>query len=308
MIFRPPHLKFLVVLIICILPIAAWGQQITFTYNPPDSTQSEVILTTEEKVISAMQDYTHKRIDHFREMYVKTDSNYNISRTLINSEAYFNNELQDTSNLSFLIDRPLVYIADFDGHLDSLTGYAKWQDAILSGWHKEFSEDMPHYYDYKPFFVRTLIDWNARLGNFAGRTFAIGDTIQLVDTVINLEGTSIIAKKIWFAEMLNYNGANCVKIEYEHNIDKIYSEEYTQAQNDSIAGSDYDFPKFTSDSLKDHTIVKGRQIINPATMLIYYTNDESTTISSGVMYGGLYLATQQRINKECIVEYEFKKR
>jgi hypothetical protein len=304
--FSQPKSIGLIISIIFILPVIAVAQSVTFTFNPPDSTRSTIFATTNETEIAMMNETNKRRIDHYEELYVKTDSNFTVTGTLLTTDSYDDEVDESRTDIAFMIGMPLTYVIDSEGRLDSLVGYERWQQAIFEHNEDGFAMDMPHYFDYEPFFIRITTDWKNQVGDFVGKTFEIGDTIYVTDTVTNIEGTSIIEKKVWFAEMTDYDGARCVVIEYEHSIDMTYSEIYKDALRESFSDpeSDYGDPDF--EILDDHTDVKGKQIMDPATMLIYYSYEESAETMQIQMFGGLNFAAQTYTVEESKSEYEFK--
>ncbi len=304
--FSQKKLIGLIISIVFILPVIAAAQSVTFTFNPPDSTRARVFLTTNESAIAMMDKTEKKRIDHLEELYLKTDSNFIIKGTLLTTDSYYDEMDTHTTNLSCLIGIPLAYVVDLDGRLDSLDGFQRWQEAFLYGNQDGFAMDMPHYFDYEPFFIRISTDWKNQVGDFVGKTFEIGDTLYITDTVTNIEGTSIIAKKVWFAEMTDYDGFNCVVIEYEHSIDKVYSEIYEDAIRESFSDPELDYLDSDFKVLDDHSEVQGKIIMDPSTMLIFYTYEESMGTLQIRMYGGLNFAAQTNTIEEVKSEYDFK--
>ncbi len=292
MIFRPPHLKLLIVLIICILPIAAWGQQITFTYNPPDGScaisKSSIIDTT---TFFGGRRVT-KRIFQAKEVNRRMDSNVFLISTILNSEKYIDDEKQDESELDHVIGLPLTYIVDFDGRLDSLAGYEAFRDSIIINQSTEISEYFPQYYDYWPFFIATSQEWNNQTGDFAGKTVKIGDTLILVDTIENLVCTQYIRKTIRFADLIKYGGEECLLIEFEYSIDKDYSEIFSNAFNAFLTKSALYNLDSKAKILEGHVATIGREILDPKTMMIYYRHRESIELTRYQMYGSSIANTQ----------------
>lgn len=301
----PKYIALIAILLFCI-PAFVIAQEITFTFNPPDSTTSNVFVTNEETHKIIMEESKTNRVDQYEELYLKTDSGFSVTGTLLSTVAFENGEKQEANILSPFVGVPLKYIVDPYGSLDSIVGYPVLQDSLTIGSMADFAEDMPHYYDYEPYFIRVATDWQYQLRDFAGRTFRIGDTLRIVDTVNNIEGTIYITKKVWLAEMTAYDGVDCVVIEYVHSIDMDYSEMYTDAISTYYTDPDYSFLNSDFEVLGDHTDTKGQQIMDPSTMLIYYTREEKTETLQVGMYGGLEMATQVHTIHEAKTVYDIK--
>ncbi len=302
------HLNYpgLIALILFCIPAFVIAQEITFTFNPPDSTESASYSTGEKIEISMGEKTVTNNTNKSNELYYKTDSNFVLSSNLISTETYIDGEKQEKSRLSSLVGMNIKYIIGFDGQLDSIEGHSACRDSILNSDFAEFADIMPNYYDYEPFFIRIASEWKSEIGNFAGKTFAIGDTLRIMDTVNNIEGTSLITQKIWFAEMREYDGVNCVVIEYENSIDLLYSEMYMDAIKVAFEDPDDPDSDIGFKILSDHTEVKGKEIMDPSTMLTYYSHEESIELISMLIYGGIQMASQIHTIDESKTDYKFK--
>ncbi len=300
------HLISAIAIFIMILSAALPAQEITFTFDPPDSGSVIINSTMIDTMTYVGGQMTSRRTYSTKVDSYKTDTNIIMVNTILNSEKYIDDQLQDESELGPVVGLQLTFYLDFDGHLDSLGGWEAYRDSILKYQSTETSQYFPQYYDYVPFFILVSTEWNNQLGVFIGRTVNIGDSLILTDTIENIDGIQYVTRKFRFTDLVDYGGLGMAGIDFEYSSDKEYSDIFADSLASFLARSFGASGSFKLEILKDHIDLKGRELLQPEQMGAYYINRESLEIMTLRAYGGMDLTIQlKRIEEhKCVFNPE----
>ncbi len=291
-----------VLLIIIALVKTTIAQEISFTFNPPDSTRATEYTTKIEDGKAAFGETSSKCNLHSSLLLEKSNANFVITSILHDIECIRDGEIDTENEFSAMQNVPFVMIIDSNFRLDSLANYEEMRDSMITKDPYGTAEYMPETFDYEPVIINASRIWKKHIADFHGKTAEIGDTWTIVDTINNLNFTEIVEKTITFTELIEYNGIECVVIEFEHLSELHFTEYYEEAMGKLYLESEEPTEYF---ELLGSTIKStGKWIIDPATMLYYYEHTEDNETLKMNMYGGMEVSVQTKTVTETRTKYE----
>ncbi len=294
----------LAILIKFLLPNEAPAQGITFTFNPPDSAAGTEYISEIETTTFMFEEETTRTNAQASFLFEKTDTAYILTSILEQSQSLRNGEEVENYEFDALVGLPFILLLDTDGRLDSIIGYEAIRDSITKKDPTGYSQYAPESHEYEPYFINVSRTWKNHIGDFHGKTAEIGDTWNITDTVSNIEYTEINSKTITFTELIEYNETECVLIKFEHSIDLEFTDYYEEALGKMLFESEEPTEYF--ELLGGTASMKGKWILDPATMLYYYEHEERTETVQIKVYGGMEVSIQTETISETRTKYENK--
>jgi hypothetical protein len=278
------------------------AQEISFTFNPPDSTRAIEYTTKIEDEKAAFGETSSRCNLRSSLLFEQSDTNFVITSVLLDIECIRDGEIDTQNEFSAMQNVPFVMIIDSNLRLDSLANYEEIRDSMITKDPYGTAEYMPETFDYEPLIINASRVWKNHIGDFHGKSAEIGDTWTVVDTINNLNFTEIVEKTITFKELIEYNGIECVVIEFEHLSKLHFTEYYEEAMGRLYLESEEPTEYF---ELLGSTIkTTGKWIIDPSTLLYYYEHTEDNETLKMNMYGGMEISVQTRTIAETRTKYE----
>ncbi|MBD3218311.1 MAG: hypothetical protein GF310_08545 [candidate division Zixibacteria bacterium] len=283
-------------------PSSLTAQEISFTFNPPDSTRATEYTTKVEDEKAAFGETSSKCNLRSSLLFEKSDTNIIITSILHDIECIRDGEIDTENEFSAMQNVPFVMIIDSKLRLDSLANYEEMRDSMITKDPYGAAEYMPETFDYEPVIINASRVWKNHIADFHGKTAEIGDTWTIVDTINNLNFTEIVEKTITFTELIEYNDVGCVVIEFEHLSELRFTEYYEEAMGKLYLESEEptEYFELLGSSIK----TTGKWIIDPATMLYYYEHTEDNETLKMNMYGGMEISVQSTTVTETRTRYQ----
>ncbi|MFH1052422.1 MAG: hypothetical protein V1779_16005 [bacterium] len=263
-------MKLIWIALIFLFTNTVFSQEITFVFNPPDTSYREILKTTK---ISFVNDEKQKE----DEINVKTKieiSKKGHGYELKQSPLFISSKRDghDFHNpiFMFLTNIPTRGEIDSSGNLTHVIGYEHIIPRAQTELPKEVVEAMMLVANEEAMINKAKAEWNARISEFSGNTFKIGDMLSAQGKFPLPNGEVLTYFSIiQVAEIVDTLGKKCIKIIFKNSSN---SEDLASFLGYSVEDVKELFDFNANSGLTTYIKLsgEGERVIDPSTMLIYY--------------------------------------
>lgn len=179
-----PRSKTLYVVIgLCCAVSRADAETISFHFAPPDDTAYiQTLVTEREREIEGMA----KQVDRIetRTAYaIKRDgSDYIIAATPMSSQTTRDGQVVSDPIQNLFQGSPITFVVAADGKLKEVRGYDALTEKMQKSLPPEIAKALAPELNERMMVARETAEYNGRIGNFAGKDYTVGETIDEAST------------------------------------------------------------------------------------------------------------------------------
>jgi|GEM_PF-4298044 len=246
-----------------------FSQEIYFTFNPPDTTYKEILKTRKTTLVNGKKQKEDEISVTTKYDIKKVAGGFELKQSPLAISSKRDGKMFHNPIFMFLTNIPTRGEIDGKGNLKHVVGYEHIIPRAQTELPKEVVEAMMLVANEEAMISKAKADWNARISEFSGNSFHVGDMLS-AQGKFSLPNGEVLTffSVIKIADTVDYMGEKCVKILF---------------RNSSIPEELASFMGYHEEEMKDifdinanaelTTQIKlsgdGERIINPATMLIY---------------------------------------
>lgn len=254
--------------------------EVTFTYAPPDGTKLvESVVTTRDKKLEGLGrqiDVTESRVSI---VIRRVEEGFLATVTPISLKMTRNGEAQSDIFSDILKDVVVTYHIGPDGRLTKIDGYAGLVDKVRKSAPPEVLTALAQTFSEEALVARDTAEWNGRIGDYAGASVTIGDTI-VSDAPFALPSgeTVTIHNVISFPRREPCPAGSCLRVVVQYASDAQALSELATDIVSELSEIIEAEPRTTGTS-ESRISGEASWLIDPATML-FYAKTMSRTIST----------------------------
>lgn len=239
----------LATLVLLLLPLrvarsAESAETVTFRFAPPDGiTYLESVVLTRTLEVQGAAQRTDLQKGQARVRIDRTPDGWTVTGTPVSMSVETDGKPVESPLLDAMKEVVAVYRLDPQGSFLSVQGYEGLLDKVAKSLPAEEVKALEKVLDPASLAAREKTEWSARIGDFAGRTFALGSSWDSEAPFALPSGGEVrLRTRTELAERTRCGGGDCVRLRFRY---------------DSAAA---DAPQVSG---------TGERVIDPATMLIY---------------------------------------
>lgn len=198
--------------------LAGSKDKVTLVFSPKD--QSVVTETVNAVLIKKIGTEVIKDESKVktRLLFHKTEKGWDIKALPVEIEMKRNSEVVANPVSQILMDNPVVYKIDKDGHIKDVKGYAEIQKSLYQTFNMDYADAVAKVFNEKDMKQKAFLEWNMRTGNYVGKT-VYNDFISLDKQDIYLSKDNSLTCDIKTRFLLNqtFKNKNLLKIIITYN-------------------------------------------------------------------------------------------
>ncbi|ROL61644.1 hypothetical protein D9V86_04740 [Bacteroidetes/Chlorobi group bacterium ChocPot_Mid] len=247
----------------------AVSQEINFKFNPPDTTYKEILRTKKVTIVNGKKQKEDEIKVTTKYDIKKVASGYELKQSPLAISSKRDGKMFHNPIFMFLTNIPTKGEIDKNGNLTHVIGYEHIIPRAQTELPKEVVESMMLVANEEAMINKAKAEWNARISEFSGNTFHLGDMLSAQGKFPLPNGEVLtFFSVIKIADTLEFMGNKCIKITFHNSSSPEelasilgYSQDDLKEVFDVNANSDISTQiKLSGD---------GYRIIDPETMLIF---------------------------------------
>jgi hypothetical protein len=179
---RPERRPALAPLLACaVLALAAGGdpERVSFRFAPPDGTDcTQMLSVTRTKVFAGLGSQVDRWESVTRLDFERSDDGYTVTATPVSLEMSRDGEPVQDPVRDLLEDIVIRYRIGSDGRIQSVQGFEGLREKLQAAFPPEVAANLAPLLSEEALVAREKAEWDARVGDFAGREFALGDSFE----------------------------------------------------------------------------------------------------------------------------------
>jgi len=263
-------MKYLWIALLTVMVNNIYSQEINFVFNPPDTAYKEILKTTKVTYINGEKQKEDEISVTTKYEIIKVGSGYELHQlpVFINSKRDgldFQNPI-----FMFLTNIPTKGEIDANGNLKHVIGYEHIIPRAQTELPSEVVESMMLVANEQAMINKAKAEWNARISEFSGNTFQMGDMLS-AQGKFPLPNGEILTyfSIIQISNFVDFGGKRCVKIKYKNSSQPEDLAEFMGYSVEEVKEI-FDFDANSDLTTYIQMSGEGERIIDPETMLIYY--------------------------------------
>jgi hypothetical protein len=261
---------------ICLLVLlcvnVSFSQIIEFKYDP--SSEFNVVIDTLRIIKDMGIDSTHRRVDVSeiinKSTVSKDENGYSIKTEPISISTTRNGEPVDNPILSILKDTDFTVRTDLNGKALSIEGYEKMRKQFVNDFPVKVVEAVFPMFSDEYLIQKMNAELDGRIGMFIGEKVEIGEVWSWESEFELPNGGKLLYDNIiHFSEWVEFDGRDCLQIEFEYVTDASEADSLVNNFTNSVikAAGEEDFE---IDNSISEISGGGMRIVDPNTMRIFY--------------------------------------
>ena len=283
---------------------AAAAEKIDFKYAPPVPAVYQETATKRVEMVHG----TDSVVDT-----VETKKKYEIQKSALGytlkvvplSTRFSHNGTEQPDPLAGVNALPLTYDLNAGGKLVTVSGYEALGDVLKKSFPEETAAQLAQVINQDTLVNRDKVEWAARITDFSGKTFTLGETvIGSADYKLPTGGAAryFIANTVTEQTACGNGQGGCVKITFLYNSNAKDLKDYLGAYLDKTGQFD-DAAGTAVPATTVRITGKGERVMDPGTMRIYSEKTEREIQFETEVPGQGKIPTVQREKQEYVFEY-----
>ena len=179
---RPERRAALAPLLVCAgLALAAGGdaERVSFRFAPPDGTDcTQTLSVTRTKVFAGLGRQSDRWESVTRLVFERSGDGYTVTATPLSLEMSRDGQSVQDPVRDLLQDIVIRYRIGSDGRIRSVEGFEGLREKIQAAFPPELAVTLAPLLSEEALVARERAEWDARIGDFAGREFALGESFE----------------------------------------------------------------------------------------------------------------------------------